>query len=1038
MKIAIIHISDIHLTGENENVRERLERLPRVVAATQTDIAGVIVAISGDIANTGGSSEFKVAEKYLKILIDKIKDNIHGVEVHVLCVPGNHDCDFSNSQGARNGLIKHLRSCEDTNIDESIIEVCCEPQNNYFTFANSISTPPPNYHSRLYFTYNLSVGNFNIAVQCFNTAWISQMQDQKGSLFYPVSTTKGAKSLSADYVISMFHHPYGWLPSNNYKRLSEIVEKTSDLALTGHEHEGERFLKSTPEGNSNLYLEGEVFNAKDVPGQCGFNVVYVDLASQQQRIYSFHWGEKSFSTTTHSPDWTGYSRGFRAGRDFELKESYINFLEDPEAALIHPTKTSLKLSDIFIIPNFREQKISSKSGGALKSHIRGAELINTILTTANKSLFYAKQDAGKTTFAKYLYTRAYNAKLTPVLIHGDDISSNPDVARIDALVEKAIAEQYYNAPQPALPTIDKDKIFLIIDDFDKSNLNAKGRLKLLGALELRYDRICILGDDLLKVQELTVSAKTDTSINKYQHFDLLEFGYKLRNELIEKWYEIGVEYSSNPNEIEQKVAAAETLVNGLLGKSFLPSYPIYILMFLQSIESANGANTSAVGTYGSLYEVLITQELAACKSKALNIDTKRTYLSELAFSVFSHGHSRFSDEDWVKFHADYRSKFRLSYEKALFVDDLTNAGIIQKRDEVYCFKHPYAYYYFVARYLKDNLHKEEIRNVVKSLCSQFYNEKHSSIWLFLTHLSKDPFVIDSLLEHAARVFDGIPAARFDDDIIFLKEMGESVPKIILKDLDAREEKKKRLEHLDREVYENELVENKAPESEVEDVKDETSESLFKELQIASRTLQILGQVIKNFPGSLEGNDKLRLVKNAYELGLRTTEHLLSKVRLNSETLIQEIVSNVREKHPELQAKYDVENAVRRFLFWLVETLCFSTIKNISRSVGHRDLAETYEEISTGQESNAYKLIRVSIELDTHGVKETALKNYALLFKDNIFCKRLLQQLYSHHAYIFPIKDKMKQVICSELDIELQSSGVSNLALPGGQRLPSEN
>lgn len=118
---------------------------------------------------------------------------------------------------------------------------------------------------------------------------------------------------------------------------------------------------------------------------------------------------------------------------------------------------------------------------------------------------------------------------------------------------------------------------------------------------------------------------------------------------------------------------------------------------------------------------------------------------------------------------------------------------------------------------------------------------------------------------------------------------------------------------------------------------------------------------------------MRLVKNAYELGLRTTEHLLSKVRLNSETLIQEIVSNVREKHPELQAKYDVENAVRRFLFWLVETLCFSTIKNISRSVGHRDLAETYEEISTGQESNAYKLIRVSIELDTHGVKETALK-----------------------------------------------------------------
>lgn len=1037
MKIAIVQISDIHLRGENSDVKARLQRIARTVSATQADVKGVLVAVSGDIANTGAKSEYKIAREYLASVIESLKTEFKEAVVHLVCVPGNHDCDFSKAQGARNGLIDHIRSTDEPNVDASVIEVCCEPQNHYFAFANAISTLPSTLHSRLYSTYNFGVGDFNIALSCFNTAWISQIHEQKGTLYFPVSTADSAQALTADYVISMFHHPYGWLPSNNHKRLGELVELTSDLVLTGHEHEGERFLKTTPEGNSNLYLEGEFFSFHKVPSQCGFNVVYVDLATQRQRIYSFHWADTMFSTTAHSSDWTAYNRGARSGRDFELKETHISFLEDPEAAFIHPTKTTLKLSDIFVPPNFREQKVSGKAGNPAKSHIRGSELLNKLLTTANKSLIYAKQEAGKTAFAKFLYARAYAAKLTPVLICGDDISTNPDVARIDALVEKAISEQYKNAPQPALPAIDKDRIFLIIDDFDHARLNAKGRLKLLGSLDARYDRICILGDDLLKLQELTEASNAESSINSFQHFDLLEFGHKLRNQLIDQWYGLGSEYSSNPQELEQKTATAETTIDALLGKSFLPSYPIYILMFLQGIGSATSQNTSAAGTYGSLYEVLITQELAACKSKVFNIDTKRTYLSELAFWLFSHNQHRFSGDDWSQFHSEYRAKFRLAYEKADFVDDFTKAGLIQKCDELFRFKHPYAYYYFVARYFKDNLHKEAIRNTVKSLCAKLYKEEHSSIWLFLTHLSKDPFLIESLLEHAQSVFGGISPARFDDDIKFLKDIGDAVPKLILKDFDVREEKKKRLENLEREFYEQEPTDgDEVPES--KDTNEDSSQVFFNELQLSLRTLQILGQVIKNFPGSLEGDDKLRLVKNAYELGLRTTERLLGEIRDNSETIIQDIVNQVREKHPELQAKVDVEQAVRRFLFWLVETMCFGTLKNVSRSVAHPHLTETYEEISTGTESNAYKLIGVSIELDTHGVKESTLREYAAVFKDNIFCKRLLQQLYRHHVYMFPVKEKIKQKICAELDIELQSSGATNMSTPGGQRLPSRN
>ena len=635
MKIAIIQISDIHLRGDDMDIKLRLEKIPRAVSATQPDIKGVLVAVSGDIASTGSVAEYKVANGYLKSLLLNLRAEFQNSVVHLVCVPGNHDLDFSTPQGARNGLIEHIRSSDEPSVDSSVIAVCCEPQNNYFAFAGEVSTLSPTVHTQLYSSYEFEVGGFHIALSCLNTAWISQIHEQKGTLYFPVSLAESSQAVIADYVISMFHHPYGWLPSNNHKRLAEMVEATSDVVLTGHEHEGERYLKSTPEGNSNLYLEGEFFDFKKAPGQCGFNVVYVDLNLQRQRIYSFHWNNTAFATTAHSSDWTNYSRGGRTGRDFEFQQTHVAFLEDPGAAFIHPTKTVLKLSDIFVPPNFREQKVRGKATSFARSHIRGVDLLNRLFTTAPKSLIYGRHESGKTGFAKYLCARAYSAKLIPVPIRGDDISTSPDITRIDTLVESAISSQYKNAPDAALATIDKNRIFLIVDDCDHARLNARGRLKLLANLDSRYDRICILGDDLLKIQELTVPAVADASISNYQHFDLLEFGHKLRNQLIEQWYGIGVEYSSNPQELEQKTTAAETMIDALLGKSYLPSYPIYILMFLQGIESVTSPNTSAAGTYGSLYEVLITQELAGCKSKAFNVDTKRTYLSELAFWLFS-------------------------------------------------------------------------------------------------------------------------------------------------------------------------------------------------------------------------------------------------------------------------------------------------------------------------------------------------------------------------------------------------------------------
>jgi hypothetical protein len=91
---------------------------------------------------------------------------------------------------------------------------------------------------------------------------------------------------------------------------------------------------------------------------------------------------------------------------------------------------------------------------------------------------------------------------------------------------------------------------------------------------------------------------------------------------LSKWYSIGIEYVANPEELAKKVEFAERLMTTLLGKNYLPSYAVFILTLLQAHDSGSRMDTS-VGTYGGLYEVLITQALAT-KSKVGNLDLKNT------------------------------------------------------------------------------------------------------------------------------------------------------------------------------------------------------------------------------------------------------------------------------------------------------------------------------------------------------------------------------------------------------------------------------
>jgi hypothetical protein len=807
-----------------------------------------------------------------------------------------------------------------------------------------------------------------------------------------------------------FHHPYNWLPAATHRQFRSNVERISDLILTGHEHEPDHYQKYSFKGEVNEYLEGAVFQEHAQPQRSGFHAVYIDLASQKQRTLRFSWQESLYLPDAYGDDWVGYTRGSRSGkRDFDLSDEYAKWLDDPGTSFTHPAKSDLQISDIFVFPNLKEFQIKSKGEFVYGALIEGRDVLKT-LSAKRRVVFFGRQQAGKTTLSKVLFKDFYNKGLTPVLVSGDEIGqSHLDLRKLEDLVEAHFQKQYRNPLLPAFQQLDRDKTVLIIDDFDHAKLNPKGHLKLLANIHSRYERVFIFADDAFKLEEIIAGKASGEVLADYDQLEIVQFGHLLRSKLIEHWYGIGSEYVSNQEDLQKRIHDAERLITSLLGKNYLPSYPVFVLSLIQAHEAVQH-NRSNVGTYGSLYEVLITQTLATRGSPA-NLDLKLTYLSELAFWMFSNQHHRITDDEWARFHAGYCEKYKIRPSRADLKRELTASRLLDLLDERYGFRHSYSYFYFVARYLRDNLAQAEVQSLVKSLCSGLHRQENASILLFLTHLSKDPFILDVILQHARSVYSRFEPARLEKDVDFLKGMAEAVDAVVLRDQNFAAIKEERLRRLDS-----------APE-----VPDETGDTpegnealrMIAELNTALRTLDLLGQLVKNYPGSLKGDDKFSLAKECYEVGLRTIAMFFDVFRTNAPAFVDLVLDRVIEKHPEIKDRDELKRNVGEFLFWLIEGSCFSLIKWTSLAVGHSQLGETYEDVNRAIDTNAGALVDISVKLDNLTFPLGDLEPLDRRFKKNFFCCRLLRQLVVEHFYLFPTTERTKQKICDTLGIPIQ-------------------
>jgi len=932
MRIAIVQLSDLHIRDLRSEVLLRPSKIVSAVRSIVPSPGLVVLLYTGDIAYSGKKDQYDVADSFCSELMTLFK--AEGGDICEFFVPGNHDVDLG-------GGADELRDIANAKVKEDVGSVSVtgtlakrllEQQSAYFDFVARRNGVTLDLEQRLFRRERVQQEQITIDLNLFNTAFASTLDEEPGTLVFPDQIIPADISTDADLVISLLHHPLHWLEPSNARRLRRFVESGCDLIFTGHEHLPDTFAKLRAQDDQNCYVEGAAL--QEPRTKSAFNVVQVNLLSRTVEVSTCSW-----SGDLYVP---GVAKEFplvrnirSSGSRFRNATDFAKWLEDPGALYTHPHKKELHLADFFIYPTLRKTK-----GDGAAAYVDSVDSMR-FLRESTRVTVLGEEGSGKTALAKTLY-RHYLSDTTfvPVLLQGDAFDSVGEKS-LRGLIRKTFEAQFGSTRLEhylQLPLSDK---VLIVDDWHKVRFNERGRSKLMRQMKEMFGHVVCFTGDPLSVEKITTTGESESAFADFEHCSLPEFGVRLRGKLIEKWQVIGQELTLSEDEIAYLVKRSENRINSILEKNFLPSFPFVVLTLLQA-DATQGGNAN-LGSYGHLYEVLITRRLGESSDKLTDLGTKYTYISRLAYFMFSADKSKLSAAEMTTVHESYCSDYGQSVDLNKMLRELQQAQIISRDSDTIRFKYRACYCYFVAKYFQENLATEEsvLREQLRHVADTVYFEDYSNIIIFFVFLTKDQLIIKQIVENANRIYSELQPCNFTTDVTFINSLLKETPKKLVEAADARENREEFRRQQDEESGEHGQA---APEDSRGKIEYGQDLSDLQKVSIAFTNLRIVGHVLRNFTGVLKKDPKKQLAQASYSLALRVMKRFLNMITENIETFRLQLAEVVKQRRAaEGKDQYDLvsEDELKRradeALISLARAVGFAIIKRLSMNLGSEDL-----------------------------------------------------------------------------------------------------
>jgi len=996
----IFVVSDIHLkASDNKKVLKKLkdfEKKAKLIKRSKNKYSSLML-VPGDLAFSGRKEEYDLLSEIFLDLAEEHK---------MIFSPGNHDHDFSVYTGKAREV---LLNSDIGDIDGGIINHVTDGQKRYFEFEDKLTSIVPSAKTHLSKRYDI---DSVVSVRSLNTAWCSKINETGGEIIFPINEIVESNE-SSQVNISIMHHPLAWYEPNNQKQLRARLRESSDIIITGHEHVSDSF-KVLADNFSNLLIENVSFD-DDECDQNGFLVLVGE--GEDVSIERWNWSGDEFELEEEKTQKEIIQSGIEKVCGFQVNSNFLNFLSDLGTGFTHPASDDLSLEDVFVYPNIRNlSKKRSTIARESSSKLLADESVENII-------LIGEECSGKTSLLKKLCKDSMEDGEVSVFLDGLKIKKAKSFS--DKKLESVLKSSYQNLDLVKLQDADVRKT-LFLDNFDEISGDIKSLSSFLRYCESHFDRIVVGVSDTYDLSENEMSR--DGIFNEYySRIQILKLGFRLRYELIDKWNSLKSSCLESKKALVIANDSSHNHINKIIGKNYIPSTPFFLLTMLQSMDYgvASDINTSSYGYY---YQYLITSSLGTASVKKESLDEIFNYIKELSFFYYKSGKVSHGFDSLWTFNREFCDDYGLKVDCAARLRLLENARVLYCNDEIYTFKYPYVYYFFIAKYLSDNLSEEECVSIVDELIESLGKRKSMDILMFLTHHSKDKDVLNKIVIKSRKIFDGVTPADLDLNSKFLENVVDNIPMVNFRSVDSQEYRKSIEDLKDEREGEREAAE----ESFESDDEPMSNSDFFTEFNLSFKSLELLGQLSKNYYGSLKVGQKRILIQEAIEAPLRAIESIFEIMRDDPDNVLYLIENRLKDGVGDDEVtSSELRGFARQVLFNILFFISFNVIKKISNAVGSKNLIPVIEDITDGLDTNAANLINLSVKLDmgSHGSIED-LKRIKRSLEDSGISLTILRSMLVHYLYMFEVRDNDVRQICSAVGINYpkvsQKIGVENL------------
>lgn len=299
--------------------------------------------------------------------------------------------------------------------------------------------------------------------------------------------------------------------------------------------------------------------------------------------------------------------------------------------------------------------------------------------------------------------------------------------------------------------------------------------------------------------------------------------------------------------------------------------------------------------------------------------------------------------------------------------------------------------------------------------------------IFVCHFANNEKIILYIMSNAYDTLSNHTPFDFRSAHPIFKDIQTAVEAMLPEHIASNEEVTKNKEQ-SLVALDNAGIKDGHVEEDEDEIDDEVSE---KEKELADivaslKILDVLGQILQNYPGGICGDTKSEIISEMHNLGMRSIQALIETTDYLEEDLVNAIAVEAKRRERAI-SRDQVVHATHKFLVLLLSNAVRGMINKIAASMNSRFLLPVAQDVFSSDSSISAKLVLQELRINC--LKDFSPKEVTSLYDDLLKNKELLacgvlRASVAHYLNYNTCDFKLRAKLCEKFDLSSRAAFLS--------------